>query len=628
MALTEIRLPQSGMGMTDGTILVWHKAVGERIEQGEPLCDIEAAKALVEMVAPVSGVIAKLLVQAGENVPVNTPIVMIDEGDATSAAPIGNADTAADAGKESAAPAVARARMNEHAAERGPSVQIEPRARRAAQQRGVDLTRVRGSGPCGRILEEDVKRYSESAGKPVLRDIQRGLGSAERPMVKDLWAADSQPDHIALRSVGNFEPDHVTVDFKRYYDPDFARREVDKLWRKSWLFAAREEDIPEVGDRIPFDVGPLSFFIVRTAEDEFRAFYNSCLHRGTALCSEKGNGATIRCPFHGWEWRIDGTLKHIPSHWDFRHVTPKNSALEQARVERWGGFLFIHADPDAPPLEEALSVIPAHFAGFDIANRYTAARFRKHIRANWKLVQEAFHESYHVLTTHPAATPYNGDCQSQYDIWETAHGHIGRQVAPSAVPSVYASPDATRLTASEVYAQIMKQWHYPDADLPVLDPSRDLRTQIADWHRAVQKQFYGRDVDLPDAIMVDSLLYFMFPHFTVWLSESLPFTYQFLPHATDPEQSYFDVRMLLPCPSGKPRPPSAPAIDVSPDETIESKCPDFGFLATVFDQDMANMPRVQRGVKAAKPGRHTQLSTYQEMIVQHWNALVDQYLGR
>jgi hypothetical protein len=109
----------------------------------------------------------------------------------------------------------------------------------------------------------------------------------------------------------------------------------------------------------------------------------------------------------------------------------------------------------------------------------------------------------------------------------------------------------------------------------------------------------------------------------------LPFTYQFPPHTTDPEQSHFDVRMLLPCPVGKPRPPSAAAIDVAPEETIESKCPDFGFLATVFDQDMANMPRVQKGVKAAKPGRqHTQLSTYQEMIVQHWNALVDQYLGR
>ena len=81
MAITEIRLPQSGMGMADGTILVWHKAVGEHISRGDPLCDIEAAKAVIEMEAPVSGTIVAILVAAGENVPVNTPIVRIDEED-------------------------------------------------------------------------------------------------------------------------------------------------------------------------------------------------------------------------------------------------------------------------------------------------------------------------------------------------------------------------------------------------------------------------------------------------------------------------------------------------------------------------------------------------------------------
>jgi hypothetical protein len=194
---------------------------------------------------------------------------------------------------------------------------------------------------------------------------------------------------------------------------------------------------------------------------------------------------------------------------------------------------------------------------------------------------------------------------------------------------MYASPEASRLTASEAYAFIMKQWHYPDAELPVLDPKRDLRAQLGDWHRRVQKQFYNRDVDLPDAVMIDSMLYFMFPHFTVWLSESLPFTYQFVPHPTDPEQSYFDVRMLLPCPPGIPRPPSAAAVEVAADETIEARCPLFGFLATVFDQDMANMPLVQKGVKAANPRRHhSQLSVYQEIIIQHWNELIDRYLAQ
>jgi hypothetical protein len=126
--------------------------------------------------------------------------------------------------------------------------------------------------------------------------------------------------------------------------------------------------------------------------------------------------------------------------------------------------------------------------------------------------------------------------------------------------------------------------------------------------------------------MIDSLLYFMFPHCTFWLSESLPFTYQFTPHATDPNQSYFEVRMLLPCTRGKPPPPSAPTVFVGPDESVAARAPDFHILGYVFDQDMSNMPLIQRGARAADPARHhTELGQYQEMLVQYWNELFDRF---
>jgi phenylpropionate dioxygenase-like ring-hydroxylating dioxygenase large terminal subunit len=463
----------------------------------------------------------------------------------------------------------------------------------------------------------------------VVRDVQRGFGNADRPLTKDLWARDSREPNLAMLEPGNFEPVHDQVDFARYYDRDFFKQELAKVWLKTWLFACREEDIPEVGDRVPFEVGPYSFLIVRSGEDEFKAFYNSCLHRGTKLCSVPGAGSKIACPYHAWEWNIDGSLAHIPSHWDFPMMNRANGSLRGVHLDRWGGFIFINADPDAPPLAAALSVIPAHFKDYAIEKRYTAARYRKLVGANWKLAQEAFMESYHVYGTHPAAVPYNGDSQSQYDIWDDEFGHVGRQVTPSAVPSMHAGPEATTLAAVEVYAAIMKSWHYPDAEPPVFDPAKDLRAQAAEWHRSVQTKLLGRKIDAPDAVMIDSLLYFMFPHFTVWLSESLPFTYQFTPHKSDPELSWFDVRMLLPCPEDAPRPPAAAPVDVAIDELIADKVPEFGFLAAVFDQDMANMPLVQAGVRTADPSRtHSQLSLYQERIIQHSNEILDRYMAR
>ena len=459
-------------------------------------------------------------------------------------------------------------------------------------------------------------------------DIQRGYGNDERPVTRILWDRDSVGKNAAMLAEGHIDPDNQQVDFERYYDRDYAALEYEHVFMKTWQFACREEDLPNVGDRLSFELGSRSFLIVRSGDDEYRAFFNSCIHRGTRLCDDHASGETIKCPFHAWEWKLDGSLKYIPSHWDFKAVNPKNGKLRSVHIDRWAGFIFINADPDAPPLRDALGVVPEHFAGFNYEKRYTAARFRKVVRANWKVVQEAFHESYHVVETHPEAVPYNGDSQSQYDIFENACNTIGRQATPSAVPSMHAAPTATALEAAIVYAHIMEQWHYPGVKLPDLDVQKDLRQQLAAWHREVQKQVYDIDNSAPDAIMIDSILYFVFPNFTFWLSESLPFVYRFTPHESDPELSYYEVHMLLPYDERKERPVPVPMKRLGPDATIAEECPEFGFLASVFDQDMANMPRVQKGMRSADPARtHSQLGTYQEMLIQQWAAVADRRIA-
>lgn len=465
-------------------------------------------------------------------------------------------------------------------------------------------------------------------GTTTTRELQRGYGSDERPVTRVLWDRDPAMPDAAMTEMGNFEPERETVDYKRYYDPEYARAEFDKIWMKSWIYAAREEDLPNVGDRLPFQMGSKSFLLIRSGADEFKAFYNSCIHRGTQLCHKSESGEKIVCPFHAWEWKIDGSISYIPSHWDFRHVTPKNGGLREVKLARWGGFLFINCDPDAGDLVDALNVLPKHFADFAPERRYTAAHYRKLIKANWKVTQEAFLEAYHVVGTHPEAMPFNGDSQSQYEIWASEGGNVGRLVTPSAVPSMLAPADASPFVAAMASAQIIANWHYPDAEMPNFDPAQDLRAQLGAWHRKVYEEKYGRPNQVPDAVMIDSTLYHLYPNMTLWLSEFIPFAYQFLPHETDPEMSYFDVRMLMPVAEGQPAPASSPRIDLDADEEVAAKAPAFQFLATVFDQDMHNLPLIQRGIRSADPARnHAVLGRYQEMIIQHWNDLHDSLMS-
>lgn len=197
----EMRMPQYGMGMTDGTVIVWHKREGDTLIEGEPLLDIEAAKTTVEVMSPASGVLAKILVPTDTSVPVNTPIAWIETSAGASAQR--SSPLLAVSGEGASAPAAptkvtplarraaerlgldlaevkgsgSRGRMKAldvaRAAEGLCSLQIEPRARRAAKELGVDLLRVTGSGPGGRIIEEDVRAHAAMALEPQLPETPR-----------------------------------------------------------------------------------------------------------------------------------------------------------------------------------------------------------------------------------------------------------------------------------------------------------------------------------------------------------------------------------------------------------------------------------------------------------------------
>jgi len=82
--MIKVNLPKSGMGIDEGTIARWLKSAGDRVEQGEIIVEVETAKALQEVASPASGVIAEILVDNGQTVPVNTCIAMIDDASSTS----------------------------------------------------------------------------------------------------------------------------------------------------------------------------------------------------------------------------------------------------------------------------------------------------------------------------------------------------------------------------------------------------------------------------------------------------------------------------------------------------------------------------------------------------------------
>lgn len=459
--------------------------------------------------------------------------------------------------------------------------------------------------------------------------ILRGFSTSVSPLVADLLAKDSGDVPAVLLSTGNYLPKEKKVPLSRYYDRAFAELERERLWKKVWQFACREEDIPNVGDRVSYTVGMLSFVILRSAPNEFRAFNNACLHRGTRLCDGQGSGESLRCPFHAWEWKLDGSLKNIPSRWDFPQVSDAQYKLPEAKIGTWGGYIFINPDPNAGPLSDALGVLPEHFKRAPVEDRFTVIHIRKKVRANWKITMEAFLEAYHVIETHSDSLGFTGDASTQYAIWDDGKSHISRLITPLGIPSPHlgeqASPEAAGNMTFQALAMAM-----PGVPVPKVDMNSALppRAQIAAWRRQMMSAALGRDFSTwADTMLVDTIEYHMFPNFCPWFADGLPLVYQFLPDGDDPNVSVMNVRLTLPLPAGGVRPTSPPIVHLDYDEPFNTK-PEIGLLSIIFDQDMSNLPRIQLGLKAAADGHaFATFGRYQEQRIAHFHEVLEKTLG-
>jgi pyruvate dehydrogenase E2 component (dihydrolipoyllysine-residue acetyltransferase) len=146
----EFKLPDLGEGLTEGEIARWLVQEGQEIAEDDPLVEVQTDKTTVEIPSPAAGKVASILVEEGKVVPVGTVLVVIGED---GAAPVEDEEPRAEpAPQQQAAPDATRARAT-------------PLVRKIAQELGVDLAALQGTGPQGRITEEDVRRAATSGGQ-------------------------------------------------------------------------------------------------------------------------------------------------------------------------------------------------------------------------------------------------------------------------------------------------------------------------------------------------------------------------------------------------------------------------------------------------------------------------------
>jgi len=456
--------------------------------------------------------------------------------------------------------------------------------------------------------------------------VEAGRQVTDLPSFEDILALDEEAPPTILKEAGDAHPGPRPISFDRYFDQRYVDLEVEHIWRKQWQVVCREEDLPKVGDRINYDIVDDSYLVVRSGEHEFKAFYNSCRHRGRKLCEARESGRDIRCAYHGWTYGLDGALDWIPLEQDFPQVDRKHSGLVPIRVATWGGNVFINPDPNAPPLSAALGPLVEHFERYDIGARYTSARMIIEVGCNWKAAQEAFAEGYHVLETHTDGMPMYNSVATRIDCWSQGLGYVARLITPGVVSDSWV---ADRVSPRETLEMYCKAYNLtpPPADRG-LTPA-DARKYVAQDRARRLHDDTGKDWSTePTSYFVDQCKYFLFPNHSPFWGEGMPRWQTFKPLGRDPNSCQMEFRTLLPVPASGERPPVPEPIHVKLGESVKERYPILGQAAHLLDQDLDNMCANQRGFKAAAANASFMtLSDTQEAILRRFNELYDQVVG-
>lgn len=450
--------------------------------------------------------------------------------------------------------------------------------------------------------------------------IPDGADAGRGRSVQEILRTDSRevPATLLTTSMADLPESEVTID--RYLDPGYHEREIERVWRRTWQVACRAEDIPEPGDRIAYDINDDSVVVVRGDDDEIRAFWNSCLHRGTLLCEGSDQGDRFRCPFHGMRWKLDGTLEAMPSEWDFPHVDRSRFDLPQVRTGVWGGFVFVCLDPDTEPLEDYLEVLPEQFRDWPLEQRHKAVHVAKVVDCNWKVAIEAFIEAYHIAATHPQSLSYFGDEVSQYDTWPGVR-HVSRVISNAGMPSPHLTTDVDDDT-------VVRDFQRDVAPARTTEPYDGTapRRFLAEAVRSSLAASAGTDLSaVSDTELLDTIQYLVFPNVAPWAGIGAPIVYRWRPYGNDPNRCLFEVMLLFVVPPSEARRRGADIHWLGDDETF-ADAPELGELGKVLDQDLANLPRIQRGLRTSRKPAVT-LSRYQESRLRHFHHTLDAYLA-
>lgn len=266
-----------------------------------------------------------------------------------------------------------------------------------------------------------------------------------------------------------------------YVSAEYFERERERIFAKSWFHVGHESEVPNPGDYVVVDLPVLktSVILVRGNDGVVRGFHNVCPHRGNQLehACAAGSKRVFVCQFHSWSFDTQGKLRGVPERDRFTDLDESTRGLRPVSVESFKGLLFLNAQekPEAG-LRDYMGEVAKRLESYPFERMRMAAAWKVDLKANWKVVVDAFQEGYHVATVHKNVAP------SMYKAARSGHSRMTgfkthgfhRTMSVPKNPDFVPSP--VEGMAFQMYMPSLMQGTNPAAGeflWPGLNPNRD-----------------------------------------------------------------------------------------------------------------------------------------------------------
>ena len=193
-----------------------------------------------------------------------------------------------------------------------------------------------------------------------------------------------------------------TIPSPWYVDARVADLELENVFSKTWQVIGRTDQIQKPGDFLTFTVAGEPIVAVRGSDGQLRAFYNVCRHHAAAVVTEScGHAQILHCPYHGWNYGLDGSLKGMPEFEGVKGFDRSANGLVPVKVATWEKFVLVNLDSNAEPVERFLGRIMQRMAPLEVTKLHYVASRQYDIACNWKVFVDNYLDGgYHVPHLH------------------------------------------------------------------------------------------------------------------------------------------------------------------------------------------------------------------------------------